>query len=309
MQYGAMIPNLGAAVDPIEIAALTRQVEAEAGYDTLMVSDHVVMPTSLTSRYPYNSSGIPTFNAEHDILEPFTLLAFLAGITQRVRLGISVQVLPYRHPVLNTKMITTLDVLSQGRIIVGAGVGWMEEEFQATGGDYANRGSVTDEHIQLFKLLCTEEEPVFHGQHYHLEGFKMKPKPIQKPHPPIWVGGTTGPGKRRAAAVAQGWHAVGVSPEGIRKHRADLVGYLAAQGRNIDDFTISLRTSLEFTKDPLPEGRTPCTGTPQQIIDDVKRYQEVGLDHMSVGPRTTDFQEAMEYIERFASEVIPKTEG
>ena len=128
MQYGAMIPNLGAAVDPIEIAALTRQVEAEAGYDTLMVSDHVVMPTSLTSRYPYNSSGIPTFNAEHDILEPFTLLSFLAGITQRVRLGISVQVLPYRHPVLNTKMITTLDVLSQGRIIVGAGVGWMEEE-------------------------------------------------------------------------------------------------------------------------------------------------------------------------------------
>ena len=234
MQYGAMIPNLGAAVDPIEIAALTRQVEAEPGYDTLMVSDHVVLPTSLSSRYPYNSSGIPTFNAEHDILEPFTLLSFLAGITQRVRLGISVQVLPYRHPVLNTKMITTLDVLSQGRIIVGAGVGWMEEEFQATGGDYANRGSVTDEHIQLFKLLCTEEEPVFHGQHYHLEGFKMKPKPIQKPHPPIWVGGTTGPGKRRAAAVAQGWHAVGVSPEGIRKHRADLVGYLAAQGRNID---------------------------------------------------------------------------
>ena len=308
MQYGAMIPNLGAAVDPIEIAALTRQVEAEARYDTLMVSDHVVLPTSLTSRYPYNSSGIPTFNAGHDILEPFTLLSFLAGITQRVRLGISVQVLPYRHPVLNTKMITTLDVLSQGRIIVGAGVGWMEEEFQATGGDYANRGSVTDEHIQLFKLLCTEEEPVFHGQHYHLEGFKMKPKPIQKPHPPIWVGGITGPGKRRAAAVAQGWHAVGVSPEGIRKHRADLVGYLAAQGRDIADFTISLRTSLEFTKDPLPEGRTPCTGTPQQIIDDVKRYQEVGLDHMSVGPRTTDFQEAMEYIERFASEVIPKVE-
>ena len=200
MQYGAMIPNLGAAVDPVEIASLTQTVE-EVGYDTLMVSDHVVMPTELRSRYPYNSSGIPSFNAEHDILEPFTLLSFLAGITQRVRLGISVQVLPYRHPVLNTKMITTLDVLSQGRIIVGAGVGWMEEEFEATGGDYANRGSVTDEHIQLFKLLCTEEEPVFHGQHYHLEGFKMKPKPIQKPHPPIWVGGTTGPGKRRAAAA------------------------------------------------------------------------------------------------------------
>ena len=87
------------------------------------------------------------------------------------------------------------------------------------------------------------------------------------------------------------------------------MGYLAENGREIADFTVSLRTSLEFTKDPLPEGRTPCTGTTQQIIDDVKLYQEVGLDHMSVGPRTTDFQEAMEYIERFASEVIPKTEG
>ena len=249
MQYGAMIPNLGAAVDPEEISAMTRQVE-NAGYDTLMVSDHVILPTSLESRYPYNSSGIPTFNAEHDILEPFTLLCFLAGITQRVRLGISVQVLPYRHPVLNTKMITTLDVLSQGRIIVGTGVGWMKEEFEVLDSDFPNRGTVTDEHIQLFKLLCTEEDPVFHGQHYHLEGFKMKPKPVQKPHPPLWIGGTTGPGKRRAAAMGQGWHAVAVSPEGIRKHRADLMGYLAEQGRDVSDFTISLRTSLEFTKDP-----------------------------------------------------------
>ena len=308
MQYGAMIPNLGAAVDPVEISALTQTVE-EAGYDTLMVSDHVILPTSLESRYPYNSSGIPTFNADHDILEPFTLLSFLAGITQRVRLGISVQVLPYRHPVLNTKMITTLDVLSQGRIIVGVGVGWLREEFEVLDGDFPNRGTVSDEHIQLFKLLCTEEEPVFHGQHYHLEGFKMKPKPVQKPHPPLWVGGTTGPGKRRAAAMGQGWHAVAVSPEGIKRHRADLMGYLAEQGRDASDFTVSLRTSLEFTKDPLPEGRTPLTGSTQQIIDDVKRYQEVGLDHMSVGPRTTDFQEAVEYIERFASEVIPKAEG
>ena len=307
MQYGAMIPNLGAAVDPVEISALTQTVE-EAGYDTLMVSDHVILPTSLESRYPYNSSGIPTFNADHDILEPFTLLSFLAGITQRVRLGISVQVLPYRHPVLNTKMITTLDVLSQGRIIVGVGVGWLREEFEVLDGDFPNRGTVSDEHIQLFKLLCTEEEPVFHGQHYHLEGFKMKPKPVQKPHPPLWIGGTTGPGKRRAAAMGQGWHAVAVSPEGIKRHRADLMGYLAEQGRDASDFTVSLRTSLEFTKDPLPEGRTPLTGTTQQIIDDVKRYQEVGLDHMSVGPRTTNFQEAVEYIERFASEVIPKAE-
>ena len=307
MQYGAMIPNLGAAVDPVEISALTQTVE-EAGYDTLMVSDHVILPTSLESRYPYNSSGIPTFNADHDILEPFTLLSFLAGITQRVRLGISVQVLPYRHPVLNTKMITTLDVLSQGRIIVGVGVGWLREEFEVLDGDFPNRGTVSDEHIQLFKLLCTEEEPVFHGQHYHLEGFKMKPKPVQKPHPPLWIGGTTGPGKRRAAAMGQGWHAVAVSPEGIKRHRADLMGYLAERGRDASDFTVSLRTSLEFTKDPLPEGRTPLTGSTQQIIDDVKRYQEVGLDHMSVGPRTTNFQETVEYIERFASVVIPKAE-
>jgi alkanesulfonate monooxygenase SsuD/methylene tetrahydromethanopterin reductase-like flavin-dependent oxidoreductase (luciferase family) len=185
----------------------------------------------------------------------------------------------------------------------------MREEFEVLDSDFPNRGTVSDEHIQLFKLLCTEEEPVFHGQHYHLEGFKMKPKPVQKPHPPLWVGGTTGPGKRRAAAMGQGWHAVAVSPEGIKRHRADLMGYLAEQGRDASDFTVSLRTSLEFTKDPLPEGRTPLTGSTQQIIDDVKRYQEVGLDHMSVGPRTTDFQEAVEYIERFASEVIPKAEG
>ena len=308
MQFGAMIPNLGGATDPVDIARLSQQVEA-LGYETLMVSDHVILPTRLESRYPYSSSGIPGFNADNDILEPFTLLAFLAGVTQRVRLGISVQVLPYRHPVLNAKMIATLDVLSQGRVIVGAGVGWLREEFEALNADFPNRGAVTDEHIQLFKLLCTEEEPVFHGQHYHLEGFKLKPKPVQRPHPPVWVGGTTGPGKRRAAALGQGWHAVAVAPQSLHRHRADLMRYLEEAGRDPDGFTISLRTSLQFTDGPLPEGRTPLTGTTRQIIDDVKRYQEAGLHHMAVGPRTTDFQEAADYIERFATEVVPKAQG
>ena len=207
MDFAMVLPNLGAVSHPDAIDAFARRVE-ELGYHSIFVSDHVVLPLRTRSRYPYNSSGVAPISAENDILEPFTLISYLASITRRVRLGISVQVLPYRHPVLNAKMLTTLDVLTGGRVIVGVGVGWLEEEFQALNADYSNRGTVTDEHIQIFKALCTQEEPVFHGQHYHVEGIKLYPKPVQKPHPPIWVGGTTARAKRRAATLGDGWHAI-----------------------------------------------------------------------------------------------------
>ena len=155
MQFGVVLPNLGSIARPDHLYRLAQRVE-DLAYDSLWVSDHVVLPLSMESRYPYSSRGVFPFQPEEDLLEPVTTLAFLAGVTRRIRLGISALILPYRHPVLNTKMLITLDVLSGGRTILGVGVGWMREEFEALDADYEHRGRVTDEHIRIFKALCTE---------------------------------------------------------------------------------------------------------------------------------------------------------
>ena len=156
MDFAMVLPNLGAVSHPDAIAVFARRVE-ELDYHSIFVSDHLVLPLRTRSRYPYNSRGVAPISAENDILEPFTLISYLASITRRVRLGISVQVLPYRHPVLNAKMLTTLDVLTGGRVIVGVGVGWLEEEFQALNADYSNRGTVTDEHITNLQSVMHPE--------------------------------------------------------------------------------------------------------------------------------------------------------
>ena len=138
MEFGVTVPNLGGIASTETLAQMAVRIE-ELGFDAVFVSDHVVMPTTVTSRYPYGSSGVIGVGADEDVFEPFTVLAYLAGMTSRVRLGVSVMVLPYRHPVLNAKMLATLDVLSGGRLIAGVGVGWMKEEFEALDADYDHR--------------------------------------------------------------------------------------------------------------------------------------------------------------------------
>ena len=148
MKYGVILPNVGPMA---EIDALTdvAQCAEEMGFNGIFLSDHIALPADLRSRYPYRSDGRFALSVDDPILEPVTTLAYLAAVTERVDLGFSVLVLPYRHPVLNAKMLGTLDVISRGRLIVGAGVGWMAEEFAGLGADFASRGPVTDEHIDI----------------------------------------------------------------------------------------------------------------------------------------------------------------
>ncbi len=305
MQFGVVLPNLGSIARPDVLCRLALRVE-ELGFDSLWVSDHVVLPVHLESRYPYSSRGGFAVRPEEDLLEPLTTLTFLAGMTQRVRLGISVLILPYRHPVLNAKMLTTLDILSGGRIIAGVGVGWMKEEFQALDADYEHRGEVTDEHIEIFKALCTQEEPAFDGKHYQVKGIKFFPKPIQKPYPPIWVGGTTHRAIRRAATLGDGWHVVRMRPPELAQGREEVLRLRHQHGLSGDGFQVSIRTTLEVTDTPLGEGRTPLTGTVQQVLKDLGQYQEAGADYIVLGPRGRSFEQVVQSVERFAGEVVPK---
>ena len=305
MQFGVALPNVGGSARSELLCSLARLVE-ELGYDSLWVSDHAVMPTRIESRYPYRSSGEFILGSEEDILEPMTTLTFLAALTRRVRLGISVLVLPYRNPVLNAKMLTTLDVLSNGRTIVGVGVGWMKEEFEVLEADYANRGVVTDEHIKIFRALCTEEDPTFPGKHHDVDKIKFFPKPVQKPHPPIWVGGTSRRAMDRAATLGEGWHTVRMRPLELARGRQHLLRLRSELGLDTHGFEVSIRTTLELTKDPLGDRRVPFRGSLPQVVEDLKEYADAGAAHIVLAPAGDDFEAMAHNLRRFADEVIPR---
>ena len=195
--FGTSVPTRGPLAGPTELRGLAQRAD-DLGFDHIWVSDHIILPREVASFYPYAADGVATFLPDQPYFEPLAALNFLAGCTRHARLGSHVLILPYRNPVLAAKMLATLDVLSEGRLILGAGVGWMEEEFQALGLDtYAQRGAVTDEYIQLYKELWTSDNPSFDGEYYQISGSGFSPKPAQKPHPPIWIGGHTGPAIRR----------------------------------------------------------------------------------------------------------------
>ena len=199
MQFGFNLPNSGALAQPEMMARVAREGEA-LGYDYLTVTDHVTLPDMAEPGYPYSESGAfySTDSAyRHEML---TLAAWLASVTQRLRLVLAVLVVPHRPAVLAAKQLATIDVLSGGRLTVGIGAGWLKAEFDAVvTTPFAERGAVTDEYVAAFKTLWTEKKPVIDGKYVHYDRLLLEPKPTQKPHPPIWVGGfESGPSLRRA---------------------------------------------------------------------------------------------------------------
>ena len=284
------------------------EVVEEAGYDSVWVSDRTVFPRDLAARYP-ESYGPGRSNPEsQNVLEALTVLSFVAGATKRVRLGTSVLVLPFRNPVLNAKMITTLDVLSGGRVIFGVGVGWMREEFEGVGASYRDRGALTDEHIEMFKALCTEDVAEYQGNHFHISDMTFFPKPVQRPYPPIWVGGNTGRALRRAARLGDGWHGTRATPEEVAEKREVLRRLCEENGRSSDSVAVTLRATLEMGEPQRPQSgqRAPLTGTAAEILEDIGRYEEAGLEYLVLSVSAKDTESTTEAVRRFADEVVSR---
>lgn len=299
MKYGVILPNVGPLAHIESLAQIAQHAEG-LGYDGVFLSDHIAIPTELRSPYPYRSDGRFPLTAADRILEPVTTLAYLAAVTTRLQLGFSVLVLPYRHPVLNAKMLGTLDVISNGRLILGAGVGWMEEEFDALDANFGARGAVTDEHIEMLKAFWTDFAPDVSGEHYRVTGLGMAPPPVSQPHPPIWTGGISPPALRRAANLADGWHGVRQSPDDAALV-VDRVGELRrVRGAGMEGFTISLRAGLDVTDAPFGgTARTPLRGSSEQVVGDLAEYAKAGLDYLIVEPRAATPDELIEQLERF----------
>jgi probable F420-dependent oxidoreductase len=270
MDYGIVLPHFGSFARDEAAARIIAVAEAaEAlGYSTAWTIDHLVLPAKVGGGY--------AFNPLDPFLEPIIVLGALALRTSRIKLGTAVLVLPYRHPIYTAKALATVDVLSDGRLVVGVGAGWMEPEFAALGIPLSERGSRTNETIDVMKALWTEDVPAYNGRHFQFANIKSMPQPVQKPRPPILVGGMTKGALQRVVRRADGWIALGKSPEDLHRPLETLKELAVKAGRKPDDLRICM----------LPIS-TPSL---DQVIEDLPRYTELGVHHLSrktqLGTRT-----------------------
>jgi probable F420-dependent oxidoreductase len=209
LELGLVLPQFGPAARGADVAARLREVATRAdrlGYGVLWTADHIVFPREIATPYPYG--GRFPYAVTDPILDPIVALTCAAAVTGRVRLGTSVLVLPYRHPVVLAKQLATLDVVSGGRVLLGVAGGWLREEFEMLGVPFGERGARTDEAIALLRALWGEASVSFRGRFWSLEEAAFFPKPVQRPGPPIWIGGSSAAAMRRAARLGDGWIAV-----------------------------------------------------------------------------------------------------
>jgi probable F420-dependent oxidoreductase len=306
MRYGFYLPTRGGCATPEALEAIVERGEA-LGFHSVMIADHLVFPTAIASKYPYTVSGV--FPGGGDALDQLTLVGFVAARTRRLRLVTSVMILPYRNPVLTAKMLATLDVLSRGRLTVGVGVGWLREEFEALGApDFDRRGAVSDEYLQIFKALWTQNPASFRGQFYRFESLRCLPQPLQKPHPPIWIGGHSAPALRRVARHGDGWHPVGANPavplrlSELRALLDQLLRLTEAEGRDPARLTISFKAPVYDVSAVTIGGgeRRPFSGSAQQIADDIGAYEKLGVSELVFDFRSEHLGDTLERMERFA---------
>ena len=306
MRYCIALPNYGALAGPENLLRLARRAE-DCGVDSVWVSDHVIIPEHAASIYPYDPSPQPSpalLQRLEQFYDALTTLAFVAGATTRVRLGVSVYVVPIRNPILTAKIVASLDALSRGRVIFGCGVGWLREEFDALHAPFDDRGARTDEYLRICQALWTQDAVAPPGPLYAAAAVRARPKPHQQPYPPIWIGGNSDAALRRTVRLGSGWHPIDLSPVAIASKRAVLRDLCDAAGRDPAEITISMRGTLRFTTGEM-QSRTPLAGTPQKIRDDVAAYAAAGVEYLVLNLRDAKtLDEMIAQLERVAGEVM-----
>ena len=309
MQFGLHLGLRGPAGQPDSLRRIARRAEA-AGYGYLGVSDHVVIARNPGTTYPYTKDGRWFAEDTGECLEQVTTVGFLAAATERIRLLTSVMVLGHRPPMLAAKMLATADVLSGGRLTLGVGVGWLQEEFSLLphAPDFASRGAAANETLEAFRTLWTDPAPAYAGEHVAFDNLLFSPKPAQKPHPPIWVGGESPAARRRAGRLGDAWYPLGNHP----RWRFDTPARYAAG-------LAQVRETAEAAGRPPPAGslyaiwtmpgetvrndegnRRPFTGERTAIRDDLAAFGEAGLETLVTGYESPDEDTCTRRLETFA---------
>lgn len=306
--FGLDVGIYGPLASPDTILGLARHAE-DAGFDSIWLADHVAFPATFRSEYPYSPKGDFPTRLDDPLMEPIATMGVLVGATKRVRIGTAVLVMPYRNPLLLARMLVTLDQLSRGRIILGAGVGWLEEEFEVLGNrDFKRRGKATDEAIEIFKRIAAGGEVGFSGETYAFAPVFSAPGSVQRPHPPILIGGLADAALRRVARLGDGWLAVSAGTDMIAAKLATLKRMTEEAGRRFSDLQLVYKVFLDIgtPKRSRFDAREPGTGSAEEIIGDLRGLAGLGFGKVVVRYRGSSADEMKRQIDRFVTEIVPK---
>jgi probable F420-dependent oxidoreductase len=297
VKFGVWIPNCRHLATPGIIRGAAVRAE-QLGYESVWVSDHVVVPRA----------NIVNFG--ETIFDPLVSLGVIAGATSRVQLGTTVLIVPYRNAVVTAKMISSLDALSGGRFVFGVGAGWVAAESAALGVPFAERGAMTDEYLEAMQELWTSAAPSFAGKYTQFSDLVFEPKPVQKPHPPIWVGGHSRAALRRTARFGVAWHPINRAPAELRAGRAELARLCAESGRAAPP-ALSLRNDIRLVRpgESVPvstHGGRVLTGEPARLVEQIAELADCGVEHLVLEFLAADGRELDEQMAAFAERVRPK---
>ena len=312
MQVGVLVQNFGGFPETGRSvrACVDLAIEAErCGFDSVWVTDHIVLPHQRRARYPHNDTGHFPYTWDQDIFEPLVLMGALAQATTRVQIGAAVLVIPYRHPLTAAKMLATADQLAGGRLILGAGVGWLRDEFDALGLDdavFEHRGSVTVDYLRAMREVWDAEGPVSHaGPFVSFDEVGARPRPARRL--PVWLGGKGDRPLRRAVELGDGYLAISSPPAVLADEVQRLRQLAEAADRDPGELSVGLIDGIAVTERPLGADRNPLHGTPDQIAEGLASFEGAGLDHLVAGVRLAGdatYAGAVSALEVVATDVL-----
>jgi probable F420-dependent oxidoreductase len=307
MELGLFLPVSGRSATRRTLQEYARFAE-RLGFRQLWAAERLVIPWTIETAYPYAEGATFIVPPDRPFLESLTVLAFLAGCTERIKLGVSVLVLPYRHPLHWARVAATIDVLSEGRFTLGVGVGWMREEFEALNAPFAERGRVSDEQLQMLWGALTEEHCTFEGRHYRFRDLAFQPKGYQRARLPIWVGGEGPAAQRRAARYGDAWfpYFVRITPTDLAARWANVGRQAEAAGRDPSEIVLNLNLPIWVTEEPVAQEPGVLRGTPEQLEAAIEPFRELGVRHLALQFMVPHYPERLVQIERFATAVLPR---
>jgi len=282
MRIGFALPNVGPIGTPTAVSAVAQRAEA-LGYQSLWTIDRLLWAVKPQTPYPVTPDGLLPEPYKH-VLDPLDTLTFAAAQTKTVALGTSVLDMPYYNPVTLARRLTTIDVLSNGRLRVGLGLGWSQDEMQAANADMKKRGAMANEFLQVLKAIWTTNPAEFHGNFYQLPKSYISQKPVQKPHPPIYLAAFAAPAMQRLAEMADGWNPVAIPPAGMAQMFAGLQQMAKAAGRDPSALQMIVRANVEISAQPLGDKRFPFSGTMEQIKEDIVATRQIGAHELFFDP-------------------------
>ena len=304
-QFSFRLPNADYLGFPATTQAIveTAQKAEDLGFDALFVNDHVIVDDS------------PRSEPWRNVYDPMMVLSYVAAHTSKIMLGTSVLIMPYRNPIVTAKMLATLDQMSGGRAIAGVGSGWNQEEFDALGEPYRQRGSRTNEYLRIWKACWAPGPTTFDGRYYSFTDMHVSPKPLQEPHPPIWIGGSGTGSLRRAARFADVWQPTPTALEDLKSNQKYLADMSSQMGKSPPRTRMSFRvnfSNITGSSDGSSNGgdRPTGQGTPGQVLSDMRRYrQEAGLEEFQINCNGCgSLQQLLDSMDVLAQEVIPRVD-